>query len=253
MKSCVAPLAIGITLLATPLGAETLSGYAFLTPESREMQNDAFANPGMRAVDKGRVLFYAEGENGKNCVSCHDEEGKNLDIARIATYPRFSAELNRPITLQDQINICWEDRLDNIPYVYDCTELMQLEAFVRNKARGETVRVSTNGPMQPYYEAGRELYYTRFGQVNMACNHCHEQHQGQMLRGQMLTQGQSNGFPEYRLGSGRVTSLQRRFSECFRSFRAEPFEPGSEEYINLEVYVNARGNGLKIETPAVRY
>ncbi len=79
------------------------------------------------------------------------------------------------------------------------------------------------------------------------------QHQGQRLRGQVLTQGHSNGFPEYRLGSGRMTSLHGRFSECFRSFRAEPFEAGSQEYINLEVYLNARGNGLKIETPAVRY
>ncbi len=240
-------------MLNQALAQEPLSGYAFLTPESREMQNDEFANPGMTAVDKGRVLFYMEGENGTNCVSCHGEEGQDLNKARIATYPRYSEEFQRPITLQDQINICWEDRLDNIPYVYDCTELMQLEAFVRHQARGQTIHVDTSGPMKPYFEAGRELYYTRFGQVNMACNHCHEQHQGQMLRGQVLTQGQSNGFPEYRLASGRVTSLHRRFRECFVSFRAEPFEPGSEEYINLEVYVNARGNGLKIETPAVRY
>jgi hypothetical protein len=73
------------------------------------------------------------------------------------------------------------------------------------------------------------------------------------LRGQTLTQGQANGFPEYRLGSGRVTGPHRRFSECFRSFRAEPFELGSPEYIDLEVFVTARGNGLPIETPAVRY
>jgi len=37
------------------------------------------------------------------------------------------------------------------------------------------------------------------------------------------------------------------------SFRAIPFDPGSEEFINLEVYLHARGNGLKIETPAVHY
>ncbi|MCW8825286.1 MAG: sulfur oxidation c-type cytochrome SoxA, partial [Gammaproteobacteria bacterium] len=71
-------------------------------------------------------------------------------------------------------------------------------------------------------------------------------------RGQQLGQGQSNGFPTYRLSTQRITSLHRRFNECLGSFRAAPFEPGSEDLINLEIYVAARGNGLEIETPAVR-
>ncbi len=29
--------------------------------------------------------------------------------------------------------------------------------------------------------------------------------------------------------------------------------PGSEEDVTLEVYMNARSNGLKMETPAIRY
>jgi sulfur-oxidizing protein SoxA len=93
----------------------------------------------------------------------------------------------------------------------------------------------------------------RFGQLDMACVHCHDYYQGEHLRGQQLSQGQTNGFPEYRLGSGHITTFQRRVAECFVSFRAQPFYFGSEELINLEVYVAARGNGLKIETPAVRY
>ncbi len=50
-----------------------------------------------------------------------------------------------------------------------------------------------------------------------------------------------------------MTPLHGRVTECFRSFRAEPFDRGSEEFISLEVYLHTRGNGLKIETPAVRY
>jgi sulfur-oxidizing protein SoxA len=34
--------------------------------------------------------------------------------------------------------------------------------------------------------------------------------------------------------------------------RAEPFGAGSPEYIALELYLAWRGNGLPIETPAVR-
>jgi sulfur-oxidizing protein SoxA len=73
------------------------------------------------------------------------------------------------------------------------------------------------------------------------------------LRAQVLSQGQSNGFPLYRLANGRVVGLQTRISQCFDQFRAEGYPYGSEENTLLELYINARGNGLKIETPAVRF
>ena len=39
----------------------------------------------------------------------------------------------------------------------------------------------------------------------------------------------------------------------FVSFRATPFDFGAEEWLNLEVYLHARGNGLEIETLELRY
>lgn len=229
------------------------SGYEFLTPSTQAMQDDEFANPGMLEVERGRRLFNTVGVNGKTCASCHGEDGDRLDTKKIAQFPVFNTAFNKPFLLQDQINQCWEDQLDNVPYIPDCVELVALEAFVRSKARGEVINVDVSGRLKPYYEAGRELYNTRFGQADMACTLCHDDHAGQRLRGQTLSQGQSNGFPEYRLGSGRMTSLQQRMTECFVSFRATPFDKGSAEFTNLEIYLNARGNGLKIETPAVRY
>jgi len=115
------------------------------------------------------------------------------------------------------------------------------------------VNVDITGVLKPFYEKGKKLYNTRFGQMNMACAVCHNQFAGQRLRGQVLSQGHSNGFPLYRLGSGKMTSLHGRLEECFRSFRAEPFDKGSDELINLELYLHSRGNGLPIETPAIRY
>jgi len=228
------------------------SGSRHLSPAVLEMQEDPVANPGMITVDYGRALFHRPDEEGRRCTDCHGEEGHRLDLDRIAGYPRYDPELERPITLQEQINRCWEERMDNFPYVYDCKELVGLETYVRHLARGRTIHVEVEGPMEPFFRAGERLYHTRFGQLDMACHHCHDLHRGARLRGQVLNQGQSNGFPVYRLSTGRVTSLHRRFSECLASFRAEPFLPGSDEYIDLEVYVTARGNGLKIETPAIR-
>jgi len=235
------------------LSAEPLSGFEFATPETREMQLDDFANPGMATVDYGLQLFAAVGPNGKSCADCHGEAGAKFDTGHIARYPVYSEQRQRVITLQGQVNICWEEQLDHAPAIYDSQQSVALETLVRYLARGERVNVDISGPMKKYYEAGRELYNMRFGQLDMACVQCHDYFPGQHLRGQRLSQGQSNGFPEYRLGSGHITSFERRVAECFISFRAQPFDFGSEDLINLEVYVNARGNGLKIETPAVRY
>jgi sulfur-oxidizing protein SoxA len=240
-------------LLATPLYAEPLvSGFEFLSPEIQAMQLDDFENPGMTAVDHGQALYVEKGSNEKNCASCHGDEGSKLNKQRLASYPRYSKQLNRPLTLQDQLNLCWQDNLDNPPLVYGSKDTVALETYMRYLARGEVINVDVSGPMQRYYQAGQGLYNMRFGQIDMACVHCHDYYQGQYLRGEKLSQGHSNGFPVYRLQTGQVTSLHKRFSECFVSFRAEPFDLGSEEFINLEIYINARGNGLTIETPAVR-
>lgn len=232
---------------------EMKSGYEYLTAETQEMQDDDFANPGMTAVEEGRQQFHLAGVNDKSCASCHGENGSKLNLKKIASYPIYNKEYEKPFTLQEQLNFCGEEYLDNVPYVYDCTDLLELETFVRYKARGEKVNVDITGPLRPFYEKGKKLYNTRFGQMNMACVVCHDQFDGQRLRGQVLSQGHSNGFPEYRLGSGKITSLHGRLEECFRSFRAEPFDRGSDEYINLELFLHSRGNGLPIETPAVRY
>lgn len=234
--------------------AEPVSGYAFIDESTRDMQDDDFENPGMMAVDRGRELFHEHREAEEySCSSCHGENGTQLDIKRIARYPVFNRDLGGLITLQERINYCWEINMDRFPLTPGDAELIALETFVRNRARGEVVNVQTDGEMAPLIAEGEVLYNTRFGQLDMACRHCHVQHQGQMLRGQQLSQGQANGFPEYRLGRGRITSFQQRLTECFVSFRAEPFEGGSEEYRLLELYVMSRGNGLKIETPAVRF
>ena len=47
-------------------------------------------------------------------------------------------------------------------------------------------------------------------------------------------------------------SLQRRLRACFYGVRAELPAFGADELIALELFLAWRGEGLKIETPAVR-
>lgn len=248
-------LMLATALLAGAAAAlEPVSGYAFLAPETQAMQDDEFENPGMVTVDKGEALFREHRRHEEYaCAGCHGDNGEKLDLEKIASYPRYDRNLGGLVTLQDQIGQCWEINMDRFPLMYDAPELVALETYVRNRAIGKRIHVQTEGPMQDLLQQGEALYQTRFGQVGMACQHCHVQHQGRMLRGQRLTQGQANGFPEYRLAKGEITSLHKRMRQCFISFRAEPFDPGSDEFKLLELYLMSRGNGLKIETPAVRF
>lgn len=248
-------LALVVALLL-PLGisAEPISGYEFLSPDTQAMQDDDFENPGMVAVEEGSDLFHEHRQDEEYaCSSCHGEAGEKLDVKEIAKYPKVDANLGGVVTLQARMNYCWETNMDRFPLAYGDPKLVALETFVRNLARGEKVNVSTEGEAAKYMQRAEALYRTRWGQINMSCYHCHVQHQGQKLRAQTLTQGQANGFPEYRLGKGRITSLHQRMRECFVSFRADPFDPGSEEYRLLELFIMQKGNGLPIETPAVRF
>jgi len=236
-----------------PAQAEPVSGYAYLTAEMQAMQNDDFGNPGMLAVDAGETLFALPGENGKSCASCHGEGGEKLDVRQLARYPVYSKRLQRPVTLRSRILLCRNERLGGPPLAYGDEAALQLEAFVRHLARGQTVDVDISGPMAPYYAAGEKRFHTRYGQVDIACHQCHDYHAGKHFRGQLLTQGQTNGFPAYRFTEGHVVGLQERITQCLTNLRAEPYAIGSPEYRDLEIYMSARSNGLKIETPAIRY
>jgi sulfur-oxidizing protein SoxA len=252
-QTIVLCLTSALLLLTSAHAQAPRSGYDYLLPEMQEMQDDDFGNPGMLTVDAGEVLFSSTGKNGKSCASCHGDAGSKLDIKHIARYPVYSNKLKKPVTLRAQILLCHDERIGGTAMEYANQEALQLEAFVRRLALGESVNVDVSGDMSPYYEAGKKLFHTRWGQVDIACHQCHVYHAGRTFRGQILTQGQSNGFPGYRYTAGKVVGTHERITGCLANLRAEPYPVGSEEYINFEVYMNARGNGLKIETPGIRY
>lgn len=238
------------------ISAQTLaakSGYEFLSPESREMQDDDFLNPGMQWVDEGIDLFNMKGANGKSCGSCHQEDGSELDPKRLAMYPVYDEKLNKPVSLQQRIHMESEQQLGNKPMKYDSKKALQMEVFVRNLARGEKVNVQTSASMQPFYEKGKEMYFSRSGQLDMACTNCHDFYAGLKIRANTLSQGQNNGYPAYRLKNGNINGVQSRINGCYSQFRAEKRPLGSDDLMALELYVSSRSNGLDIETPAIRY
>jgi sulfur-oxidizing protein SoxA len=255
MKSILYPSLAAAMLIGTipTYGQMPVSGYEYLVPEMQEMQNDEFGNPGMLAVDDGATLFATAGNNGKSCAACHGEAGSELSSKEIARYPKYSLELGMPVTLRDQIRICRSKQQSGPALEASSQQALQLEAFVRHLAQGEPVNVDVSGPMAKHFETGKKLFHSRWGQVDIACHQCHDYHAGRTFRGQVLSQGQTNGFPGYRYTDGKVVSTPERITGCLTNLRAEPYAMDSIEYRDLEIYMNARGNGLKIETPGIRY
>ncbi|MCV0396281.1 MAG: sulfur oxidation c-type cytochrome SoxA [Rhizobiaceae bacterium] len=232
---------------------EVLSGWLFREAETRATQEDTFENPGMIAVEEGAEIWNTvEGSAGKSCASCHDDAAVSMkDVG--AHYPKWDADSGKPLNVELRIDKCRVENMGAEAYKFDQPEQKALTAFIKHQSLGTPVELDlSEGDMQTWWDRGKETYYTRTGQLNMACATCHEGAMGHYIRADHLSQGQVNGFPTYRFNTGGLVSLHNRFRGCIRDTRAEFPAAFSDELMALEVYVTWRGTGLSVETPAVR-
>ena len=230
---------------------EVMSGWLFRGEETRAMQMDDFDNPGMIFVEQGLDTWAeVDGSEGKSCSSCHNDMDSMAGVK--ATYPKWNAEAGEVRTLQMQVNACRTERMGAEAWKYDSGTAINMEAALASVSRGMPVDVAIDGPAQSMWEKGKELYYTRTGQLELSCANCHEDSYGMMIRADHLSQGQINGFPVYRLKNTKLNGSHSRFKGCVRDTRAETYAAGSEEFIALELYVASRGNGLSVEGPSIR-
>ena len=231
---------------------EIWSGYKFAKVDTQAMQDDDFANPGMAWHDIGEENWTkVEGSEGKSCQTCHSDAATSMTGVG-AVYPVVDEKSGKLVNLENRINMCRTKNMGADPWKYDSAKGMGMTIYVRAQSRGIPVNVKVDGPAAPFFEKGKKFYYERRGQLDMACAQCHETYFGQQVRMNILSQGQSNGFPTYRLKWQKPGTLHRRFSGCNKQVRAKPFKKGSDEYLSLELYLAWRGQGLPVETPAVR-
>ena len=230
---------------------ELFSGWRYRTPETRALQADDFENPGLVFVDIGQELWdMAEGSEGKSCSSCHGEVSSLAGVR--ASMPKWSAAAEKPWSLEYWINDCRTERMGAEAWKWESQQMLGMTALIGLQSRGMPVQVAVDGPLEPWFERGKELYYTRTGQLDLSCASCHEGYSGFMLRADHLSQGHITGFPTYRLKWQGLGSIHRRFNGCVKDTRATPYDIGSDELLALELYVAWRGQGLSVETPAVR-
>jgi L-cysteine S-thiosulfotransferase len=228
------------------------SGYTYLSGELQAEQDDDLGNPGMLWVERGADQWRTPaGSAGKSCASCHGDAATSMKGVR-ASYPKWNAALGKPIDLEQRINLCRTEQMGAAPLAWESDALIAITAYVGRQSLGMPVALPDDPRLEPYRKAGEAFYNQRRGQWQLACSYCHVEQAGHHLRGDLLSQGQTNGFPIYRLLWEGMGSVQRMFRWCNEGVRAEPYDYGSEEYIGLEIYLAERGRGLPVETPAVR-
>ncbi|QBF32596.1 sulfur oxidation c-type cytochrome SoxA [Thalassococcus sp. S3] len=229
---------------------EIYSGWTFRSDETQALQMDDFDNPAFVFVDTAMDLFDTpEGTQNQACSSCHESVEDFAGLS--ATLPRVNAD-GELETLTELVNGCRTERMGAEEWKYSGAQMSAMTALISLQSRGMPMNVAIDGPAQSFWEAGKELYYTRVGQLDMACSNCHEDNYGIMIRADHLSQGQINGFPTYRLKNAKINTTHGRFKGCMKNIRATPYKEGGDEFKALELYVASRGNGLSVEAPSVR-
>ena len=228
------------------------SAYADMSRESKAMQDDDTANPGMLAVHDGEALRNRKvGAANRSCADCHGDAAQSMKGVA-ARYPAFDAASGRPVDLEERINLERTERQKAPPLRYESDDLLALSAYVARQSRGQPIAPPEDDRLAPFAAAGRDFFNKRQGQLNLSCALCHDDNWGKRLAGNIVPQGHPTGYPLYRLEWQSLGSLQRRLRNCISGMRAEVPEYGAPEYVNLELFLMRRAGGMPMEAPAVR-
>jgi sulfur-oxidizing protein SoxA len=231
--------------------SERRSGYSFMAPDTKAMQDDDTANPGMLWVLDGEALWKRKaGSADKACSDCHNDARASMKgIA--ARYPAFDKALARPVDLEQRINLCRVNHQKATPLAYEGRDLLALTAFVAQQSRGVTIE-NDDPQFEPFVAKGHELFMQRQGQLNLGCTNCHDDNWDKRLAGSAITQAHPTGYPLYRLEWQSLGSLQRRLRACITGIRAQAYDYGAPELVEIELYLMSRARGMPVEAPAVR-
>jgi sulfur-oxidizing protein SoxA len=248
----VGSVVVVMAVAAPDNGDDRRSGFDFMSPALRSMQADETANPGMLWVKDGEALWTKRvGPQDRSCASCHGDASQSMHGVA-ARYPAFDAQSARPLDLSGRINLC-RVRYQGVQQLgRDDDTLLALEAFIGHQSRGQPTAPPTDARLDSYRVRGEAIYRQRMGQLDMSCAQCHDDNAGQRLAGSVIPQAHPTGYPIYRLEWQTLGSLTRRVRGCMIGVRAEPFEDGSMELIELELYLKQRAAGMSVETPGVR-
>ena len=251
MRSLLA-LAIGIGAVVAVAADARRSGYDDMTPQLQQMQQDDGANPALLAVQEGAAAWdRPEGRGGRSCAGCHGDATRSMRGVA-ARYPSWDDRLRRPVDLRTRINACRVEHQGAAAYTAESAAQLAIESYVALQSRGQPIAPPDDPRLASSVARGAALFERRQGQLDLSCAQCHDQHAGQRLGGSTIPQAHPTGYPIYRLEWQAMGSLQRRLRGCMAGVRAEPYAYDAREWVELELYLDRRAAGMRIDAPGVR-
>ncbi len=156
----------------------------------------------------------------------------------VGNYPYFDETLGKVVSFENAINACL--RANGEPELaYGEREPMGvLTAYARTLSDGMRISIRVDSPRAAAkYEAGKNLFFRRIGQLNAACAGCHLYNAGKIMRMEIISPalGQATHWPIFR-GGEELMTFQGRFKRCMEQMRAVPYGFDSDEWNNLEYF-----------------
>ncbi|MEJ2179687.1 MAG: sulfur oxidation c-type cytochrome SoxA [Gammaproteobacteria bacterium] len=228
---------------------EFANGVYAIDPASREQWEAIEEFPPYEiAIEEGEEIFNTPFKNGKTFASCF----RNGGIGIKSDYPYFDTKSGKVKTLELAINECLEKNGEK-PMKYKKGKIASVSAYMAYTTRGQIVDIKIPHDQRALdaYEKGKQFFYARRGQLNMACAHCHVDNSGNKIRADILSPalGHLSHFPVYRSKWGGLGTAHRRFGGCNKQVRAKDFKAQSDQYRNLEYFLTYMSNGIPWNGP----
>jgi sulfur-oxidizing protein SoxA len=201
-------------------------------------------------IEAGRKMWETPFKNGKTYADCLPGGGKQI----AGNYPMFDEAKGKVVTLHDAINDCRTANGEAAYKVDDMKTMGVLTSYMRTLSDGMLVNIKVEGPKaMAAYQDGKTTFFGRRGQLNFACASCHVQNAGVRLRSELISPaiGHTVHWPVFR-GGDNLTTLQQRYSGCFRMVRGVPAAQGSATMNNLEYFHSSLSNGLPMKASVFR-
>src|ERR1043166_153706 len=226
-------------------------------PVEKRDNLDSMLNPAMWAVeDKAPRVGAPAGPAGAACATCHQQPAQAFK-AWAASLPRWEPRLEKVLGVEEFVARHAKATTGHV-WPIESQENIALAVYLRFLANGATIAVDTqSAPAQAAYARGETLAHRKVGQLNFACVDCHtpEGGAGKWIRGQWLAQlrGGVDHFPTWRTSQQAIWDIRKRFQWCQVAVWANELPPDAKEYGDLELYLTAQSNGLKLNVPGIRH
>ena len=179
-----------------------------MSRDTKAMQDEDTANPGMLSVLDGEALWSAKaGEAGRACADCHGDAASSMKGVA-ARYPAFDEKRAAPVDLegahQHLPHRAAEGAGASRSRARSCS---RLRPSWRGNRAGMPIE-NSDERLKPFIEAGRAMFNRRQGQLNLACAQCHDDNWGQKLAGIPMPAGASHRISVVpaRMADGRLAA-----------------------------------------------